>query len=68
MHKRNDITAPGWSNYELIDSGNHMKLERFGDVVLARPETQALWEKKFPQKWDDAHQHLSFQKGKASGL
>jgi 23S rRNA (cytosine1962-C5)-methyltransferase len=41
-----------------------MKLERFGDVVLARPETQALWEKKFPQKWDDAHATFIFSEGK----
>lgn len=29
--------------YELIDSGNGRKLERFQDVVLARPAAQAVW-------------------------
>ena len=29
--------------YELLDSGDGRKLERFGDVVLARPCSQALW-------------------------
>lgn len=29
--------------YELIDSGNGKKLERFGEVVLARPAAQAVW-------------------------
>ncbi|MBX2910858.1 MAG: class I SAM-dependent methyltransferase [Cyclobacteriaceae bacterium] len=33
----------GWEAYELIDSGNFEKLERFGDYVLARPEPQAIW-------------------------
>ncbi|HPD94352.1 MAG TPA: class I SAM-dependent methyltransferase [Tenuifilaceae bacterium] len=41
-----------WDNYELIDSGNGEKLERFGSQVLARPEPQALWDKKLnPQEW-----------------
>ncbi|MCX7819256.1 MAG: class I SAM-dependent methyltransferase [Kiritimatiellae bacterium] len=29
--------------YELLDSGNGRKLERFGTVVLDRPAAQALW-------------------------
>ena len=31
--------------YELLDSGNGEKLERYGDVVVARPDPQALWNK-----------------------
>jgi 23S rRNA (cytosine1962-C5)-methyltransferase len=34
-----------FTDYELIDSGNFEKLERFGAFVLARPEPQALWDK-----------------------
>src|SRR3989338_3054011 len=34
------------AGYELIDSGGEEKLERFGGVLLARPDPQALWEKK----------------------
>jgi 23S rRNA (cytosine1962-C5)-methyltransferase len=33
--------------YELIDSGDGEKLERFGSVVLSRPDPQALWKKSF---------------------
>ena len=29
--------------YELIDSGSGMKLEKFGHHILARPEPQAIW-------------------------
>ncbi len=36
-------------NYELLDSGEQEKLERFGSIVLARPDPQALWEKKLPK-------------------
>ncbi len=34
-----------WKDYELIDSGNFEKLERFGKYVLIRPEPQAIWRK-----------------------
>jgi 23S rRNA (cytosine1962-C5)-methyltransferase len=41
-----------WKNYELLDSGNFEKLERFGDYVLARPEPQAIWDKSLSEeKW-----------------
>jgi len=32
-----------WSDYELIDSGNYEKLERFGKYILRRPEPKAVW-------------------------
>ncbi len=49
----------GWTAYELIDSGNFEKLERFGEYILIRPEPQALWQPVLPmdewQKMADAH-------------
>ena len=45
MEKITLITTPS-AGYELIDSGMEEKLERFGGVLLARPDPQALW----PQK------------------
>ena len=33
-----------WSAYELLDSGNRRKLERFGDYVLVRSEPKAWWQ------------------------
>lgn len=41
--------------YELLDSGDGEKLERFGEVILARPDPEVLWEKKNPSLWDTAH-------------
>lgn len=32
-----------WRDYELLDSGDGQKLERFGPYVLVRPEAQAIW-------------------------
>jgi len=33
-----------WKEYELIDSGQFEKLERFGQYILIRPEPQAIWQ------------------------
>jgi len=41
-------------DYELIDSGEGEKLERFGKIVVARPDPQALWRKLKPDLWKKA--------------
>ena len=47
--------ADTWENYELLDSGDSSKLERFGQYVLDRPEPGAIWPKGLPyKKWDSA--------------
>lgn len=38
-----------WKDYELIDSGDFEKLERFGKYILIRPEPQAIWKKVLPE-------------------
>ncbi len=43
------LTPAGWEDYELIDSGNFEKLERFGRWITARPEPQAIWTKSLPE-------------------
>lgn len=41
-----------WKDYELIDSGDFEKLERFGKYTLIRPEPQAIWSKSLSdQEW-----------------
>ena len=40
--------------YELLDSGNGKKLERFGDVVLERPCAQAVWAPQDSSRWKSA--------------
>ncbi len=45
-------------DYELLDSGGGGKLERFGEVILARPDPEVLWEKNNPTLWDTAHAHF----------
>lgn len=42
-----------WKDYQLIDSGDFEKLERFGPYCLRRPEPKALWSKSLPDvKWE----------------
>ena len=48
--------------YELLDSGNEKKLERFGDYTLIRPSPQALWKPQEPKLWKTAH--ATFERGK----
>ena len=51
-----------WPDYELIDSGNFEKLERFGKYVLIRPEPQALWNRTLSeQAWKDKA-HARFER------
>lgn len=50
------LTTKPSAGYELLDSGREEKLERFGDIVLTRPDPQALWERRVsPETWESAH-------------
>lgn len=35
--------AVDWRDYEVLATGNGQKLERWGDVILLRPDPQILW-------------------------
>ena len=49
------LVSDSWLDYELLDSGNGYKLERFGIYKLARPEPEAFWLPKLPElKWKEA--------------
>lgn len=43
-----------WKAYELLDSGERLKLERFGDVIVIRSEPKAWWGKSNPELWKTA--------------
>ena len=50
------LEASRWQDYELLDSGDGLKLERFGKYTFARPESQAMWSRALPRsEWDQAH-------------
>ncbi len=50
------LEASNWHDYELLDSGDGLKLERFGKYIFARPESQAMWSRALPSsEWNNAH-------------
>lgn len=55
------LTPANWKDYELIDCGDFEKLERFGNVILIRPEPQAVWGKGLSEsEWTKLH-HIRFK-------
>lgn len=45
-----------WQDYELIDAGDGERLERWGDILLIRPDPQVLWHSpKTDPRWHTAH-------------
>lgn len=44
-----------WQDYKVLDTGDGMKLEQWGDVVLSRPDPQVIWARQNPALWDAAH-------------
>lgn len=50
----------GSGGYELLDSGDGEKLERYGTVIMARPDPQALWGKRMLEdEWSKAKAYFS---------
>lgn len=50
------ITTSGFADYALLDSGHGRKLEKFGKVIVDRPEPQALWQPHLPKaEWAKAN-------------
>lgn len=42
------LLAPDWKEYEVIATGDGEKLERWGDLILLRPDPQVIWHAKKP--------------------
>lgn len=52
------ILADDWKDYEIIDAGNGEKLEKWKNIVLRRPDPQAIWPADTDNvKWKDVHGH-----------
>ena len=47
-----EYPSQNWRDYELIDCGDGLKLERFGRFTMIRPEPKAIWAKTLPaEEW-----------------
>ncbi len=54
------LSTKGWNDYELIDSGDGKRLERFGKFVISKPDPQAIWKKSLgEEEWEKADAKFS---------
>ncbi|MDE7247295.1 MAG: class I SAM-dependent methyltransferase, partial [Lachnospiraceae bacterium] len=59
-------TAQNWKDYEVIDTSNGEKLERWGKYILLRPDPQVIWNTpKQAKEWNklNGHYHRSNKGG-----
>lgn len=50
--------SSNWKDYELIDASNGERLERWGDIILIRPDPQIIWNTpRTNPLWEKAHAH-----------
>ncbi len=55
-------------DYQLLDTGNLKKLERFGPYKFVRPAPQVIWPPKLPKtEWQKANGEFCHHKGKSTG-
>ena len=59
--------SDSWKDYELLDSGDGQKLERFGKYCLIRPEPKALWAPTLSSEEWEATAHTRFKPGAGFG-
>ena len=62
-----ELPSPQWADYELVDSGDGEKLERFGPYYLRRPEPKALWGKSLSESQWQQLTHTWFRPGAGFG-
>ena len=49
------LATEGWKDYELLDSGDGYRFERFGSFRVVKPDPQAIWKKSLAKEvWDSA--------------
>ncbi|MBE6214029.1 MAG: oxidoreductase [Rikenellaceae bacterium] len=60
------LLTPTFPDYELLDSGDFEKLERFGRYVTRRPEPQAIWHKSLSEEEWQRRADASFLRTSAS--
>lgn len=57
------LSTPGWDEYELLDSGDGMRLERFGPYKFSRPDPQIIWKPRLGKReWADVNGTFDLEK------
>ena len=58
--------ANNWKDYKILDMADGQKLERWGDIILSRPDPQIIWKQKsFPKKWNEIN--ATYHRSKTGG-
>ena len=57
--------ASNWKDFEVIDTSSGEKLERWGDVILARPDPQIIWNTQKGADWKKAN--ARYQRSSSGG-
>lgn len=58
--------ADNWKDYELIDASGGERLERWGDIILIRPDPQIIWDTpRVNPLWKQAH--ARYQRSNSGG-
>lgn len=59
------LSTPGWEEYELLDTGNGLRLERFGPYRLTRPDPQIIWKPRLERhEWENVDAVFDAEKKK----
>lgn len=59
------IVADDWKDYALLDAGNGEKLEKWNNIILRRPDPQAVWPAQYDRDWENAD--AVYHRSKAGG-
>ena len=58
--------ANEWKDYKILDMADGQKLEKWGNIILSRPDPQIIWkEKSFPNQWKEAN--ATYHRSKTGG-
>ncbi len=59
------FVTDSWNDYELIDTGDGMKLERWKDIILHRPDPQVIWP--YSKELNKKNIHATYKRSSSGG-
>lgn len=59
------FVTDSWKDYELLDTGDGMKLERWKDIILLRPDPQVIWP--YSKEPDKKRIHAIYKRSSSGG-
>ena len=58
--------ANNWKDYKILDMADGQKLEKWGEIILSRPDPQIIWkDKSYPEKWKNIN--ATYHRSKTGG-